>query len=831
MGRYDKYSADVRRALGLAREEAQRLRHRLIGTEHLLLGLLKLQQSLIEGFFAALHIAPLNIIQALDFVIGHGTKALLSEPTLNVYARAALARAEEIMHEDGCELIEAQHLFLAILEESNGIGLGVLESFDIDVDKARERLALLAQGGYEQLMLSTYYHTTYSATPVLNSVSRDLTLAALENTLDPLIGRENELERTMQILVRRSKNNPVLLGPAGVGKTAIAEGLALRIVQNRVPEQLAHHRVVSLDVGLLSVGTRFRGDLEERLTSILKEIVDNPGIIVVVDELQTLVQTSVAEGSVNVGNLFKPMLARRELQCIGATTLDEYRKTIESDPALERRFQPVMVSETTPEETMRILRALAPRYGTFHRVRISEDALRAAVRLSTRYIQDRYQPDKAIDLLDEAAARARVARSTLPEAIQKMRLELFALQREKEQIIEQRDFPHAAQLLTKERELYQRCWREEQGWQDRLTQESVVVEEQDIAAVVSAHTGIPLVQIVGEERVRLLHLEQELQGSIVGQQDAVHAVARAIRRARADVRDPKRPIGSFLFVGPSGVGKTELARTLARTLFGDEHALLKLDMSEFMDRHQVSRLVSAPPGYVGYDQAGQLTESVRRRPYSVVLFDEIEKAHPYLFDLLLQILEDGRLTDAHGRVVDFKHTLVILTSNIGSIHDEHMPMIVSSHQKNASRLQDQIYKHMEERIHDGLKATFRPELLNRIDEIVIFRPLEQPHLLAIADMMLAQTKERLEKQAIGLQVSEEARTFLIEQGVSSDRGARTLRRTIQHFLEDMLADVLLRNECGAGDTVIVDIANGLLQARTLRGAGVALATKRKHVAA
>jgi ATP-dependent Clp protease ATP-binding subunit ClpC len=665
---------------------------------------------------------------------------------------------------------------------------------------------------------------------VLNSISRDLTLAALENTLDPLIGRESELERTMQILARRSKNNPVLLGPAGVGKTAIAEGLALRIVRNQVPEQLQRHRVVSLDVGMLSVGTRFRGDLEERLTHILKEIINNPAIIVVIDELQTLVQTSVAEGSVNVGNLFKPMLARRELQCIGATTLDEYRKTIETDPALERRFQPVMVNETTAEETKRILYALAPRYEKFHHVKISDEAIRSAVRLSSRYMQDRFQPDKAIDLLDEAAARTCVRRVTLPEDMQQMRMGLFALQREKEQIIEQRDFPRAAQLLARERVLSQQFRQAEQGWQDRLNEESMIVTEHDIAEVVAVRTGIPIVEIVGEERVRLLHLEQELQRTIVGQPEAVHAVARAIRRARTNVRDPRRPIGSFLFMGPSGVGKTELARTLARTLFGDERALLKLDMSEFMESHQVSRLVSAPPGYIGYEQAGQLTESVRRRPYSVVLFDEIEKAHPGLFDFLLQILEDGRLTDAHGRVVDFKHTLIILTSNIGSMHSEHSPIALSPVRK-ATAVYDAFYKHIEERIQQHLKTTFRPEFLNRIDEMIVFRPLEHHHLVAIAEQMLTHTRQQLAKQAIELQVSEAARTFLIQQGVSNDLGARTLRRAIQHLLEDMLADMLLRGQCVAGDTLSVDVVDGSLYVRTSREPGVVLTTKSSHQAA
>jgi ATP-dependent Clp protease ATP-binding subunit ClpC len=800
MGKLNKYGQDLRQALAYAREEAQRLRHRLVGPEHLLLGILRLQSPMMEGLFASLHISTSSICQALDFVVGHGNKALVSEPVLNVSARSTLARAEENASAQKQETIEIEHLFLAILDEPNSVALGVLESFGVCLDVAREQMVMLMNGGYERLHQSAHYYARYDATPILNQVSRDLTLAALDGTIDPMIGREAELERTMQILTRRTKNNPVLIGPAGVGKTAIAEGLALRIVQGNVPGNLLQHRVVTLDAGLISVGTKFRGDLEERLKRILQEIITVRGIIIVIDELHTLAQTGVAEGSVDVANLFKPMLARGEFQCIGSTTLDEYRKTIEADPALERRFQPVMVSETNEHETLQILRGLRTRYEHFHQVTVTDEALSAAVKMSSRYIQQRFQPDKALDLMDEAAARVNVRRSTIPTDVQQLRDQLVSVQREKDYAIVRRDFPLAGQRLRREREVRQALWLAESAWRLCCHQEQLSVEVQDIAQVVAMWTGIPVVEIVGEECLHLLNLEAQLHRRVIGQHEAVRVVAQAVRRSRTNLRDPRRPIGSFIFVGPTGVGKTELARALAETLFGDENALCKLDMSEFMESHHVTRLIGAPPGYIGHDQPGQLTEAVRRRPYSVILFDEVEKAHPKIFDLLLQILEDGCLTDSHGVTVDFKHCIIILTSNIGTsqLTRTAMTFTMPGHDLLATP------EMMRREILPALKDVFRPEFLNRIDETIVFHSLQPEHLREIIDLLIAQIQKRLALQSVVLHVTDAARTLCVAQGYNSEYGARFLRRTVQSLLEDMLAEALLQGKIGAGTIVTVD---------------------------
>ena len=804
MSRQEKYTNEVRQALAYAREEARRLCFRLVNTEHLLLGLLRLNDPLIEDIFVSLHTSTERISQAMDFVVGRSNKAILSEPALHPATRAVLAYAAEEAAAIPTELIRVEHLLLAILREQDGIATGVLGSFAVTLESVRETLKSLKGDATDNGYTSLKYRIRYDATPVLNSVSRDLTKAALAGEIDPMIGREAELERTMQILSRRSKNNPVLVGPAGVGKTAIAEGLALRIIEGRVPENLLSYRVVALDVASLTAGTKFRGDFEERLKMIMQEIIGRPGIVIFIDEVHTLLSTGGAEGSIDTANMFKPMLARGEFQCIGATTLDEYRRIIEADPALERRFQPVQVAETDFQETLAILQGLRSRYADFHRVSISDEALVAAVQLSSRYIQHRFQPDKAIDALDEAAARVHVQYSAIPEAILQQRDEIVILQREKEHAISYRDFPNAARLLKRERQLQQELWQAEQNRRTALKRDAIV-DEQDIADVVALQTGIPVKRIASTEALQILNLEQELHERIIGQDEAVQAVAKAVRRSRVDIRDSHRPIGSFLFVGPTGVGKTALAHTLAASLFGDENALLKLDMSEFMESHSTARLTGAPAGYIGHDQAGQLTEAVRRRPYSIVLFDEIEKAHPKVFDLLLQILEEGRLTDARGQIVDFRHTIIIMTSNEGTASLSSEAMGFAFGQKNEEALQRSTHEYMRMQVMSAVEELFRPELFNRIDDIVFFHPLDTKHLHKIADLMIVQLQQRLAAQSISMQVTDNARSFLVKAGYNPAYGARPLRRTIQSLLEDMLAEALLRGTLVPGASIIVDL--------------------------
>ncbi len=818
MAQFERYTAEGQKALIFAREEAISLRHRVIDPEHLVLGILRVKDDVIESLFSRLQIDAARLEETLTFVVGRGNKAILSKPTFGQAVRAALQRAGDISEHRGQALISIEHLLLGVLSEKNSIATGIFENFGISFEVAQQEFDALSRN-HDDISQSSYYYRCFSETPTLNLVSRDLSLAALARKLDPIIGRETELERTMQILARRSKNNPVLIGPSGVGKTAIAEGLAIRIIEGRVPEQLLNCRIVALDAGLLTVGTRFRGDFEERLKQIMQEILKAKELIIVIDELQALVGSGVAEGSIDAANLFKPMLARRELRCIGATTLDDYRKTIEADRALERRFQLVMVNETTPEETLEVLRGLRDRYADFHRVAISDDALIAAVQMSSRYVQGRHQPDKAIDLIDEAAARICVHRSGMSDEVHQLRAFLHTLQHEKEEAIMRGDFGAAAKQRIEEQHLRQSLATVEDAWLAKRQQERPIVDRRAIAAVVSMWTGIPVEQIASDEAERLLALEENLHRRVIGQHEAVQTVAKAIRRARTGIRNGRRPIGSFLFVGPTGVGKTELARALAETLFGDVDALLKLDMSEFMERHSASRLLGTPPGYVGYDQGGQLIEAVRRRPYSIILFDEIEKAHPAIFDLLLQVLDDGCLTDAQGRSASFQHTVIILTSNAGTAQLRQSQMSFVPVRRSKREQQASMNAHMRAQILHAVNELFRPELLNRFDDIVVFHHLEQEHLREIVNIMVAQTEQRITNQSITLHVTELARLLLVEQGYDPIYGARPLRRAVQRLLDDMLAESLLRGEIKAGDMVTVDAVDGSLEAKVAIAAG------------
>ncbi|MGN6563127.1 MAG: ATP-dependent Clp protease ATP-binding subunit [Thermomicrobiales bacterium] len=801
--KFDKFTERARRVLTLAQEEAQRFNHNYIGTEHLLLGLVREGDGIAARVLNNLGVQLPKVRSAVEFIIGRGETMIMGEIGLTPRAKKVIELAVDEARRLNHHYIGTEHLLLGLVREGEGIAAGVLESLGVSLEKLRAQViqVLSSQGGYSQ------GGKQQTKTPYMDALGFDMTEAARNGKLDPVIGRMNEVERVMQILSRRTKNNPALIGEPGVGKTAIVEGLAQRIVAGDVPEQLQNKRLVALDIGALVAGTKYRGEFEERLKKIVAEVKETSSIIFI-DELHTLVGAGAAEGAVDAANILKPALSRGELQTIGATTLDEYRKYIERDAALERRFQPIQVEEPSVEETISILEGIRERYEEHHKLKISDEALKAAANLAQRYVTDRFMPDKAIDLIDEASSRVRMYRSASPPSLKEAMRGLEALKNELDAAISAQDFDLATSLRDRERKLRERISSLEKDWKEEQQQDEPVVTEEDIAQVVSMWTGIPLIRISGEESQRLLEMEAALHKQVVGQDEAITTLARAVRRARAVLKDPKRPIGSFIFLGPTGIGKTKLAKTLAEFMFGSEDALIKIDMSEFMERHNVSRLVGAPPGYVGYEEGGQLTEAVRRKSYSVILLDEIEKAHPEAFNMLLQIMEDGNLADAKGRRVDFRNTILIMTSNVGAeAISRELTLGFVVHQ-DETRKQRSDYEKMKDKVLDGLKKTFKPEFLNRIDGIIVFHSLTAEHIRQIVDIELQRVRTQLTEQEITLEVSDEAMDELAKQGYDHTYGARPLRRLIQNVIEDPLAEGLLDGRFHAGHQVLVEATDG-----------------------
>jgi ATP-dependent Clp protease ATP-binding subunit ClpC len=806
--RFDKFTERARRVLTLAQEEAHRFNHNYIGTEHILLGLVREGDGVAAKVLSNLGVELNKVRSAVEFIIGRGDRTVTGEIGLTPRAKKVIELAVDEARRLNHSYIGTEHLLLGLVREGEGIAAGVLESLGVNLERVRaETTRILSQSQPQAATAGSGARQT-SRTPTVDQLGIDLTQAARNNQLDPVIGRSNELERVVQILSRRTKNNPVLIGEPGVGKTAIAELLAQRIVSGDVPETLQGKRLLTLDVGLLVAGTKYRGEFEERLKKVVEEIKSSGNCILFIDELHMLVGAGAAEGAVDAANILKPSLARGELQCIGATTLDEYRKHIERDAALERRFQPIVVEQPSVEETIEILKGIRPRYEEHHKLRISDEALENAAELSARYVIDRHLPDKAIDLVDEASSRVRIRRAATPPSLKEANRGLESLRREKEQAIAAQQFEYAAELRDRELKLQEKI-RELGDWAEgEQGIATPVVSGEDVAEVVSMWTGIPVSRIASEESARLLRMEESLKSRVIGQDEAIESIARAVRRARAGLKDPRRPIGVFLFVGPTGSGKTHLARQLAEFMFDSQDNMIKLDMSEFSEKHTVARLIGAPPGYVGYDDGGQLTDTVRRKSYCLILLDEIEKAHPEVFNLLLQIFDEGRLADAKGRKVDFRNTILIMTSNVASDLIKKDSGLGFQRGGDEVKTTEDRYQRMKEKVLSELKNVFRPEFLNRIDSTVVFRPLSPEDIRKVVDLELVGVTRQLQSKGVTLEVTVAAKDWLGEKGYDQAFGARPLRRLISDTIEDRLSEMLLAGEFGPGDTVRIDRKTG-----------------------